>query len=147
VAGDGGHQPGGGAGAELAVQFGAPRGPLAGEGARRLLALAGVEGGLAGQLVGDRGRGIVPVRGAIAGEELLVAGLDGGAAAGEVADHPERHAVDLADRLAAAGGVGAWPSCAECRWRTSANCLRRRRGLEAAIRRTSPRRTGQVRPR
>jgi hypothetical protein len=107
VAGDGGHEPGGGAGAELAVQFRAPRGPLAGEGAGWLLALAGVQGGLAGELAGDGGRGVVAVLGAVVADEVVVAFLDGGAAAGEVADHPVGQAVDLADRLAAAGGVGA----------------------------------------
>ncbi|MCW2934906.1 MAG: hypothetical protein JWM19_5868, partial [Actinomycetia bacterium] len=69
--------------------------------------LAGVEVGLPGQVVGRaRGRvAAVPV--AVVTGQLVVALLDRGTAAGKVAGHPERHAIDLADRLAAADGVGA----------------------------------------
>ncbi len=87
--------------------FGEPRGALLGQGAWFVLGVAGLQGGLLGEVDGFHvGRG-PPVIGLEAGGQLTAAVLDAGPAGGPALVQPGVDADDLTDR--AFGPVGAWP--------------------------------------
>jgi len=116
-AGRGGHELPDGAGAERGGQRGPPGGAHLRQGPGGLLALPGVEVGLAGEVVADRAGRIVAVLAAVGAYQRRVPGLDLVPADGEMgdhadrADHAERDVADLPHRLTRPGGVRSRGEC------------------------------------